>query len=199
MGELATFYEFFKVRLVQDFDLAAEHCMPTLDYGEDCGVKASPYIGKCDFDGAGEALKVILGGDVKLKRGIVNHDSLLMFDQTPHFDSLNPLNSINDVGFVYIPERCMTESCRLVVAFHGCEQNLGLIGNQYASNSGFNEWAEGSNFVVLYPYVQRSEKVPYNPKGCWDWWAYSGIDYGLRTGSQIRFITSLIERITGRK
>ena len=33
----------------------------------------------------------------------------------------------------------------------------------------------------------RSYSVaPFNPRGCWDWWGYSGADYAARNGAQLR-------------
>jgi hypothetical protein len=37
---------------------------------------------------------------------------------------------------------------------------------------------------VLYPQVKKSLFWPFNPKGCWDWWGYTGISYTGRNGAQ---------------
>ena len=42
----------------------AEHMYPTLDYGEACTNLGEPFIGKCNYDGAGAALKVLYGNDL---------------------------------------------------------------------------------------------------------------------------------------
>jgi len=57
MQSLQEYYlNFIKAtNLVGDFALDAEHCLPTVDYGEACTRLSSPYIGKCNFDGAGAA------------------------------------------------------------------------------------------------------------------------------------------------
>ncbi len=47
--------------IVTKYDLAAQHCIPTLNYGETCAVKSSPYIGKCSYEGAGEGLQTLYG------------------------------------------------------------------------------------------------------------------------------------------
>lgn len=55
VASLLTYYEAFipASNITTVFDFSAEHCLPTLDYGEDCETKSSPYIGDCNFDGAG--------------------------------------------------------------------------------------------------------------------------------------------------
>jgi len=176
--------------VVADYNVAAEHCMPTINYGEACSTLASPYLGKCNFDGAGQALQ-FLYPNLRLVRSDPVSSNLMPFDQSPYFTS--SVASIGDTGYIYVPTACKNgAACHLHVSFHGCEQNLEVIGPEYAKNSGYNSWAEQNNIIVLYPYVKVSSVYPYNPKGCWDWWAYTGVDYGVQTGVQVRFVRSLI-------
>jgi len=156
--------------IVADYNIEAEHCLPTLNYGEACATLASPYLGKCEFDGAGQAFKNLYGQG--LRTGTAVASNLLSFDQTPFFSS--KFASIGDVGYIYVPTACAaaasssssssSSACRLHVSFHGCEQNLAQIGNEYAAHAGFNSWAEANNIIVLYPYVIASQVTPYNPK-----------------------------------
>jgi hypothetical protein len=196
---LSSYYSAFvnPVNIVANYNVEAEHCMPTLDYGEECTTLGSPYIGKCKFDGAGIALKNMYP-DENLVTGKSIDSNLFSFDQTPYFSSLSK-SSIGDTGYIYIPTHCQSGSvsCHLHVSFHGCEQTLDLIGNQYAVDTGFNSWAEANNIIVLYPYVQVSSLEPYNPKGCWDWWSYTGADYGWKSGIQVQFVRALISAIGG--
>ena len=67
-------------------------------------------------------------------------------------------------------------------------ENLEFIGNQYALNSGFNEWADLNDIIILYPYIKPSEKLPINPNGCWDWWGYTGEDYGTKYSKQVKLM-----------
>ena len=177
--------------LVADYNVPAEHCMPTLDYGEDCSTLASPYLGKCNFDAAGAAFKYIYP-QLNLERSAPIDANLFSFDQTPFFSSSSA--SIGDLGYIYVPMSCQSGQtpCHLHVSFHGCEQNIELVGSAYAQHSGYNAWAEKNNIIVLYPYVKVSTVYPYNPKGCWDWWSYTGMDYGVQTGVQMRFVRDII-------
>ena len=44
------------------YNVSAEHALPTLNYGNPCGVLGNPYLGKCGFDAAGRILTHALGG-----------------------------------------------------------------------------------------------------------------------------------------
>ena len=208
---LLEYYEAFvdPTNIVADFNEAAEHCLPTLNYGVPCTILESPYIGNCNFDGAERALRTLYGGDshgeFKSSHGEQQDEekftakvgeNLFAFDQTEYFIQ-DGLSSIGDVGYIYIPQACQQGAthCKLHVSFHGCKQNLELIGNEYAKNGGFNEYAEMNNIVVVYPYVRMSHAIPYNPKGCWDWWAYTGVYYGTKRGLQIEFVKNILLRL----
>lgn len=52
-------------QIATKYNLAAQHCIPSLDYGETCSVKSSPYIGHCDYEGAGTALQTFYGSGLK--------------------------------------------------------------------------------------------------------------------------------------
>ena len=60
---------------------------------------------------------------------------------------------------------------------------------------GYNRWAEANNVVVLYPQLTTRQ---FNPEGCWDWWGYSGSDYFVRSGPQMRAVKAMIDRIVGK-
>ena len=75
-----------------------------------------------------------------------------------------------------MPKSCAKDRCRVHVAFHGCRQGVAQIGDRYYTSTGYNEIADTNAMIVLYPQVQASEPIPYNPKGCWDFWGYSSPD-----------------------
>jgi hypothetical protein len=197
MSALYNYYNAFisESNIKTKFDFTAEHCLPTINFGEPCDVLASPYLGNCNFDGAGIALEAILN-DVPLRRRSAIDDHLYRFDQRPFFEGSGTFNGLADTGFMYIPSSCeeVGAKCHLHISFHGCLQTEENIGTIYAQRSGFNEWAEDNKIIVLYPYIKPT-KIPANPNGCWDWWGYINEYYGLKSGVQIRFIESLIQRI----
>jgi poly(3-hydroxybutyrate) depolymerase len=174
----------------------AQHCQPTLDYGESCTQLSSPYIGKCNFDGAGVALNTLSPSELAPRTSMVEAN-LQSFSQTDYFTSSK--SSLGDVGYLYVPTACQdaVTPCSLHVAFHGCHQDIAEIGNEYAAKTGYNEWAESNNIIVLYPYATVSLSLPSNPNGCWDWWGYTNGKYSVKDGIQMDFVRSIIRDLTG--
>jgi hypothetical protein len=199
MKSLETYYQYFlePYNIVSDFNIAAEHCFPTTDYGENCDTLSLPYIGKCHFDGAGKALNTLYGTLQPATTALLKN--FLTFNQKPYWP--DDISSLAETGYIYVPTSCQNGAiCHLHISLHGCEQTEDLIGDQYASKIGMNEWAESNNIIVLYPYVLRSPGVtpPQNPNGCWDWWGYTNIYYATNLGKQMNFIRSLIKTISGK-
>ena len=81
-------------------------------------------------------------------------------------------NSLNTYGYIYVPTACQgaATTCALHFNFHGCQQTVADILNEYPMYVGLNEWAESNNIIVVYPQVIKSYFMPTNPEGCWDWW-----------------------------
>lgn len=193
MKSLETYYKTFVTEgtVVSEFTFKASHCLPTTNYGNTCTVTMSPYIGKCNYDGAGIAFKVLYGDNLVTGKDVAAN--LLTFDQSP----FSPAKaSIGATGYVYVPTACKsgTTQCNLHVSFHGCKQDIANIQDQYAADTGFNSWAEANNIIVLYPYAVSSTN-PSNPNSCWDWWGYSGADYVYKSGAQMKFVKDLIDHM----
>jgi hypothetical protein len=172
--ELAAYYALFGVKPLLVADKPAGHAMVTEDAGnKDCGATRDPWINDCDYDAAGELLKYLLG---PLKPP-VKEGPLREFDQ----------------GFVYVPKNCEQERCRVHVAFHGCRQS----GARFPREAGYNRWAESNRLIVLYPRVEAS--FFSNPRGCWDWWGYTGSAYATKEGVQVRAVRAMLERLSATK
>jgi hypothetical protein len=185
---------FVTSKLTTEYNIPAQHCMPTTNtnYGEDCGTKKSPYIGKCAYDGAQQALQLFYGS---LTAGTTVDNNLHKFDQTEFFTGSS--TSINDFGYIYIPTACKDGSkCRLHMSFHGCLQDYADIGSDWAVHTGYNSWAEANNIIVVYPYVKADAKLG-NGNACWDWWGYTGTNYVLKSGVQMAFAKDVLNRLMG--
>jgi poly(3-hydroxybutyrate) depolymerase len=139
-------------------------------------------------------------GETSAPGGIVG------FDQTEFFDESEKSTSLNNVGYLYVPANCENGSslaiqCRLHVAFHGCDQYVEKIHAIFFRDAGYNGWANANNVIVLYPqatpWLRFSDpsQISANPKGCWDWWGYSGEDYLARNGKQMRAVREMISRL----
>jgi hypothetical protein len=202
---------FVNKSLTTKYNLAAEHCIPTLNYGETCSMKTSPYIGDCNYEGAGTAFQTFYGSTVKkgsssslslslslgpsFSLGTAVTSNLYKFDQTEFYKGSS--TSLNTFGYIYIPTACADSStaCRLHLSFHGCLQDYDNIQDTWAVHAGYNDWAEANKIIVVYPYVTSSFG---NPNACWDWWGYTGKDYVLQSGVQMTFAKEIINRVMGK-
>eukprot|EP01060_Flectonema_neradi_P009369 TRINITY_DN16676_c0_g1_i1.p1 TRINITY_DN16676_c0_g1~~TRINITY_DN16676_c0_g1_i1.p1 ORF type:complete len:344 (+),score=80.73 TRINITY_DN16676_c0_g1_i1:51-1034(+) len=174
-------------------NLSAEHCWPTDSFGNKCFDLKEPYINNCNYDTSGVLLNHIYGN---LKPRVTPlDDGIVEFDQTLYFKGEVSLGA---KGYLYIPKQCSngTTPCKLHVSFHGCQQTVADIQDDFYTKVGLNNWAESNNIVVLYPQVKKSVLAPSNPEGCWDWWGYTNGKYAVKEGPQMQFVTSLINAIT---
>lgn len=187
---LADFYRAFvpagRVVLVDDIETA--HGWPTLESGAACLEWGGDYINSCDYDTAGMILRH-LHGDLDARAPKANPDNLVEADFSTYFGKGS---HVAETGYLYVPDACRGDAreCGLHVAFHGCVQGAEFIEDRFASQSGFNEWAETNKLIIAYPQVEKSL---FNPKGCWDWWGYTDDDYDLRTGKQVAGVAALVD------
>jgi poly(3-hydroxybutyrate) depolymerase len=199
------------VQLDQDPD--ANHGVPIEEFtGEtdhaelDCDEYGLPFLIDCDFDAAERLLRHLYPVGFNAEPGVAEPGRLIAFDQTEFFDTGDPRVSMGEVGFVYVPADCAGDEpsdqpCRLHVAFHGCRQYQELVGDDFYWDAGYNAWAEANRIVVLYPQVTAWDGlfdvtgITANPKGCWDWWGYSGLDYFRQSGKQMQAVKEMIDRL----
>jgi poly(3-hydroxybutyrate) depolymerase len=115
----------------------------------------------------------------------------MAFDQSEFSQSV--ANGLAAEGVVYVPAECQSHAgCRLHIALHGCEQARETVGDAFIEKSGFTNYADTNHLVILFPQVAGSA---VNPRGCWDWWGYSDIDYLGRDAPQIEAIWAMAERL----
>jgi hypothetical protein len=189
---LLRFYKAFVPleRIRFETQVPAAHGFPTRAEGGDCATDAPPWILACGYDAAGEMLKYLYG-DLAEPAGEPEGE-LREFDQS-RYVLRGALASMAESGFVYVPSDCAAGArCRVHVAFHGCRQGIDFIGRSFARQAGYNRWADANRIVVLYPQVEKSLFWPINPRGCWDWWGYSGADYAARSGAQLSAVRRML-------
>ncbi|SFU29786.1 extracellular catalytic domain type 2 short-chain-length polyhydroxyalkanoate depolymerase [Pseudoduganella namucuonensis] len=175
-------------------NLPSEHAMVTDDFGNGCGVKASPYISDCDFDLAGEMLKWIYGGLNPRNNGALG-GSFVEYKQA-EFIADPASHGMASSGWAYVPAACGAgRVCKLHVVLHGCQQDPTRIQDQYVRGTGYNRWADSNGIVVLYPQAAASSAG--NPNGCWDWWGYDDPDYAKKSGRQMAAIKAMVDRVSG--
>lgn len=171
---------------------AFAHNLPVAGSGDDCDKSVAPYLGHCGFDAAGEILAQMFGKPAHAASAAKGE--LRTFDQ----DALRPDGAdafMADTGYVYLPPACLAgKPCGVVVAFHGCKQNVAAVGKAFVEDAGFNRWADVYDVAVLYPQT-RASFAPLNPQACWDWWGYSGADYDGRHGVQLRWLVNAVRAL----
>jgi poly(3-hydroxybutyrate) depolymerase len=200
----AAFYEAFRANAAFVAHESAGHGMVTAGTGGVCGGSAPPFINDCGYDAAGQILRHLLG---PLEAAAASADGRLStFDQHP-FTEESPLAvGMADTGYVYLPAACSTARCRVHVAFHGCRQDAAAVGEQFVRGAGYNRWADSNRLIVVYPQAAarsgwsfKAGNFVWNPRGCWDWWGYTGPRYHTREGVQIRAVKAMVERLSARR
>lgn len=168
------------------------HLLPVREAGGDCAASASPWLGRCGVDAAGQVMQALF--DVDAAPAEAAAGTLVAFDQRAlASDGADP--SMADTGWLYLPPACAAgEPCGLLVAFHGCEQSFEAVGEAFVRDAGFNRWADAARVAVLYPQA-RASFAPLNPKGCWDWWGYTGEAYDTRDGAQPRWLANALDAL----
>lgn len=176
--------------------VAAAHGFPTDGEGGACEVAAPPWINDCDYDAAGLLLRHLYD-DLHAPATAVRGE-LRSFGQARYVTG-GALASMADEGYVFLPQDCADgKPCRVHVAFHGCRQGGDFVGTDFARRAGYNRWADANRIVVLYPQVRKSRVWPFNPRGCWDWWGYSGPHYAARSGAQLASVHRMLTALGAR-
>jgi len=195
--KLEEYYKYFvnPKNIATVYNISAEHAMPTNKYGNKCNYLGSPFINNCDYDTAGYLLQYLYG---PLKPATkYNPANLIKIHQAvyiPGYPLVSPwLVGLNDYAYAYIPSYCSggQNKCRLHIALHGCKQTIGFVKDTFYTQSGYNEWAEANNIIILYPQAHTNIA---NPQGCWDWWGYTGADYATKLGIQMATINNMLKK-----
>ena len=173
------------------FSLPAEHCFPTDDYGNKCYYLGPPYICNCNYSAAHEILKHVYPGSPDLKPSY-RPENLFEFDQS-EFASYS-LTHMDSIGYIYVPTVCQSKKtpCKLHIAFHGCGQGRKFVGTEFVAHTGYAQYAEGLNTIVIFPQIISSI---INPVGCWDWWGYTSPAYASKLGPQMISVRKMLERV----
>jgi len=174
MADLQSEYAHYGAKIRFDNAFPANHGWESPDGEVACGTAASPYMLVCDqgtkpYDSPKTWLTQFFG-TLNARNNATLQGTLLRFDQTEF--GASAANSMDTNGYAFVPKRCANGAkCGLVLALHGCLQTQSVIGTKFVSESGIDEWADNNGIVVLYPYAAPAPgPMPYNPKGCWDWW-----------------------------
>lgn len=180
-------------------DVDAGHAIITGNPSDvSCPQTAAPYINDCHFIQSQQILRQIypnLNPPAASPSG-----STITFNQSEFVKGW--LSSMSSDAYAYVPKSCESETCRVHIAFHGCEQGAAVIGDKYYRTTGYNELADTNKIIVLYPQVQPSNGFfsPYNPKGCWDFWGYTSLNplnptFFTKQGTQMAAVKAMLDRL----
>jgi len=174
----------------------AGHAIATNNSGDStCSVTKPPFINDCNFVQSHAILRHIYGAMNPPAETLGGR--LLPFDQREFIDS--DRSSMSEVAYAYVPKSCERETCKVHVAFHGCSQGADQIGDRYYTTTGYNELADTNAIIVLYPQAEVSDPIPFNPKGCWDFWGYSSDrsepSFYSKEAPQIAAVRRMLDRL----
>jgi len=176
----------------------AGHAFISDDFGSGCDMTQAPFVNECTVGGRlydqPAAILTQIYGPLKPKATTLSAQPIA-FDQTRFAGALS---GMAPSGYVYIPASCQLSAakCAVHVVFHGCVQSADAVGDAVYGKLGYNEWADTNGIIILYPQVNKSI-FPYNPKGCWDWWGYSGLNFQTKGGSQLSAVHAMVQRLIG--
>eukprot|EP00658_Telonema_sp_P-2_P084454 TRINITY_DN9376_c0_g1_i4.p1 TRINITY_DN9376_c0_g1~~TRINITY_DN9376_c0_g1_i4.p1 ORF type:complete len:201 (+),score=55.73 TRINITY_DN9376_c0_g1_i4:76-603(+) len=142
-------------------------------------------------------------------------ENLLVFDQSKYWvNASHPelksphLPSDGSAGLAgqakaYVPQRCLATSkappglkCRMHLYHHGCAGGWdSVFYNGATQHSGFNEWAEENDIIVIYPAMSSWGVTEQSLSGCWDGYGQTGSDYSLKSGAQISVIRQMVAEL----
>lgn len=178
------------------FDEPSAHTYPTLNYGGDCQLEMSPFVGKCNYDAAGALLNWIYPGLVRPTQRY-NPDNAMNFSQGAFVDGDPEDIGLDSIGWVYVPTACQKGKtlCKLHIAFHGCTQSYVNVGDAFYGHAGYNDWAEANNIIVIYP--QAHTIILWNPNGCFDWWGFTSSAYAFKSGEQMTAVHKMMQSAMG--
>lgn len=200
MDALKVYYQTLlpSANIIYNNSTAAGHSWVSPYGAESCASQQNTYINNCNIDPQQTFLTHFYGTLNAKSTPTTLGGQFIEFDQKEFFANGNPASySVANTGWMYVPQSCGTgAACKLHVAFHGCEQYYGKIGNAFVKKAGLNEWADTNNIIVVYPQTIASQSAPLNPKGCWDWWGYTNASYDVKSGVQMSMVAKIVDRIT---
>ncbi|MGB0661397.1 MAG: hypothetical protein ACPGNV_14635 [Mangrovicoccus sp.] len=145
---------------------------------------------------------------------------LLCVEQRQYAETETGKASLARFAYAYIPSKVHAKEAEALgvhIAIHGCKQGYDFInyvnglqdiqnqppyGSRYITSTGYMEWAEANNVIILFPQVAGSDSAALqNPDGCWDWWGYAAEDtanpdYYSRDAVQIKTIYNMFAALT---
>ncbi|MEH1100828.1 extracellular catalytic domain type 2 short-chain-length polyhydroxyalkanoate depolymerase [Micromonospora sp. CPCC 205561] len=194
--DLVRYYQHFGASVQYDSGSPAGHAWVTPYGTAGCTATASPFLNDCGTDPQQALLRKLLGGVGAANTGPLSGTLIRFSQHTYAVNGLAGALSMDGNGFAYVPASCAAgQSCRLLVALHGCLQGHSKVGTAFVDRANLNQYADTNNLIVLYP---QAVSAVTNPNGCWDWWGYLGAtNYPIKGGAQVETIMNMVRRLDG--
>eukprot|EP01133_Synstelium_polycarpum_P003864 gene3864-4468_t len=175
------------------FNVPAEHSFVTDNFGNECNYLGPDYINNCGYNTAHNLLSFLMPNIQPPFTGSLP-GQWMNIEQASFIPFMTPLEAgLYESAYAYVASGCVdTTECSVHVAFHGCLQTVADINNTFYMNTGYNEVAETNNLIILYPQAQSNA---LNPKGCFDWWGFTGLDYASKLGVQMVTVNKMVAMI----
>jgi poly(3-hydroxybutyrate) depolymerase len=160
-----------------------------------CAGTHTPYLNNCGIDAEHSFLSIWLGS-VNPPNGETPPGQMIQFGQNPYSPRGNAAAAgLAAYGYEYVPGSCAAGArCKLVLALHGCKQDVAAVGDAFIKDTYLNQYADTNDLVILYPQAS-----PASPNGCWDWWGYLANDanYAQKSGAQMSAVMAMISASGG--
>ncbi|KAI5361850.1 Putative esterase, PHB depolymerase, alpha/Beta hydrolase [Septoria linicola] len=181
------------------------------DIQPQCNSSTHPFIANCGYDGAGEMLQWLYNDNLTIPPSKPKTSELQgTLHKYPQTHSLGAMG-LAEHGYYYLPSTCRPNStslqprkCKLHLALHGCTMSHNDIGEIFLRSSGYLDWAEANDMVVMFPQAERDETLRPIWNGtefaggalaCFDWIGWVGDDADWKSGKQMRAIMNAVEWI----
>lgn len=201
------------------------HNFPTSRHdGINCDSEGVPYIANCKRDLAGDILQHLINRRLRRARAKADHLYRVTQVEAPpsvapygylyasDFCLKNPTlcdlhvalhgckmadSFDEDFQRLYEAKVQMTQ----VLGVHDYElkmrtPRMGAL--TFAKKSGYAEYAEdpANRVMIFFPQTQITDaNYPGNPKGCWDWYGWTGLEYATNKGSETSWLIRQIQKI----
>ncbi|MGI5183015.1 extracellular catalytic domain type 2 short-chain-length polyhydroxyalkanoate depolymerase [Dactylosporangium sp. CA-152071] len=194
--DLVRYYQHFGASVQYDSGSSAGHAWVG-PYGTvSCSATASPFLNDCGTDPQNAFLRKLFGSVNGPNTGALGGRLISFSQNTFAVNGYANGISMGATGFAYVPSACTAgQSCRLLVALHGCKQAYTEVGTAFVDRANLNQYGDTNSMIVLYP---QALATAVNPNGCWDWWGYLGAtNYPIKGGAQLETIMNMVRRLDG--
>lgn len=199
------------------------HNFPTdREDGIRCDEEKVPYIANCKWDLAKEILQHTLGRKLERAKFNADHLHIVSQSEAPvslhtygyfyasEFCMKHPgacdlhvafhgckMSDDYDDNFQKMFESKINLSHILTVQDYELRARIPQMGAKiFAEKSGYAEYAESdkNRLMVYFPQTRiTTENYPANPKGCWDWYGWTGAEYPTNKGSEASWLIKQLE------